>query len=122
MLSTNFGNSAPFYYYTGTKNTGEYDYIIKNGKDKSSVLVASDAPTFVHTLVTKHSLSECEDWSVNEWEHNHKHIGDKYMDFSSNPTARKYTIPVSEIESGDSYVVIAHFADGSSAMSEVMQR
>ncbi|MBR4374712.1 MAG: hypothetical protein IKP49_10165 [Treponema sp.] len=122
VLSTNFGNSAPFYYYTGTKNTGEYDYIIKNGKDKSSVLVASDAPTFVHTLVTKHSLSECEDWSVNEWEHNHKHIGDKYMDFSSNPTARKYTIPVSEIESGDSYVVIAHFADGSSAMSEVMQR
>lgn len=122
VLSTNFGNSAPFYYYTGTKNTGKYDYVIANGRDKTSVLVASDAPTFVHTLVTKHSLSECEDWSVAEWEHNHKHTGDKYMDFTSNTTAQKYTIPVSEIESGDSYVVIAHFADGSSAMSEVMQR
>ncbi len=123
VLATNFGNSAPYYYYTGSdKNSGRYDYIIPNGKDKSTVLVASDAPTFVHTLITKHSLSSCETWTVDEWEHNHKHIGNQYMDFTGNSTAQKYRIPVSEMDSGDCYVVIAHFADGSSAMSEVMVR
>ena len=123
VLTSNFGNSAPYYYYTGsTKNSGRYDYIIPNGKDKSTVLVASDAPTFVHTLITKHSLSSCETWTVDEWEHNHKHIGNQYMDFTGNSTAQKYRIPVSDMDSGDCYVVIAHFADGSSAMSEVMVR
>ena len=123
VLATNFGNSAPCYYYTGsTKNSGRYDYIIPNGKDKSTVLVASDAPTFVHTLITKHPLSSCETWTVDEWEHNHKHIGNQYMDFTGNSTAQKYRIPVSDMDSGDCYVVIAHFADGSSAMSEVMVR
>ena len=121
--TTNFGNSAPYIYYTGsTKNTGTYDYVIANGRDKTSVLVASDAPTFVHTLITKHPLADCENWSVAEWEHKHKHTGDKYMDFTSNTTAQKYTIPVSKIEKGDCYVVIAHFADGTTAMSEVMRK
>ena len=120
-LSSNFGHTAPVYIYTGsTKNSGEFDYLLKNGSSKSSVLIASDAPTFVHTIVTKHPLAECQDWSVDEWEHNHKHFGDKLMDFSTNPTARKYTIPVDSIDTGDCYVVIAHFADGTTVMSDVM--
>ncbi len=123
LRCTNFGNSAPLYFYTGsTKNSRDYDYILNNGSSKSTVLVASDAPTFVHTLVTKRSLSECQDWTVDEWEHNHKHIGDKYMDFSTNPTAKKYSIPVGLMDSGDCYVVIAHFADGTCTMSSVMQK
>ena len=54
------------------------------------------------------------------WEHNHKYIGDKIMQFSENVTAKKYTIPLDEIESGDCYCVVVHFADGTSAASEVM--
>ena len=123
VTTRSFGNSAPFYFYTGSsKNSGDYDYILANGSSKSTLLVASDAPTFVHTLVTKHPLSECRDWTVGEWEHNHRHIGDKYMDFSTNPTAKKYTIPVGEMEAGDCYVVIAYFADGTCTMSSVMQK
>ena len=122
-MTKNFGNSSPTYYYTGaTKNSGDYDYIIKNGSSKTSVLIASDAPTFVHTLVTKYPMSECQNWSVERWEHNHKHIGDKQISFTAeNTTAKKYTIPVSQMDDGDCYVVIAHFADGTSAISEVMQ-
>ena len=126
-MSKNFGNSVPYYFYTGsTKNSGDYDYVIKNGASKSSVLVASDAPTFVHTIVTKYPLSECQNWSVDRWEHNHKHFGDKYMTFpTENPIAKKYTIPdacMNSMDTGDCYVVIAHFADGTSAISEVMQK
>lgn len=123
-MSKNFGNSVPTYFYTGaTKNSGDYDYIIKNGSSKTSVLIASDAPTFVHTLVTKYPMSECQNWSVERWEHNHKHIGDKQISFTAeNTTAKKYTIPVDQMDDGDCYVVIAHFADGTSAISEVMQK
>ena len=122
LRSTNFGHSVPYYFYTGsTKNSGNYDYITPLGSSKTSVLVASDAPTFVHTLVTKYPLSECQDWSVERWEHNHKHIGDKYLSFPT-ITAQKYTIPVDQMDDGDCYVVIAHFADGTSAIGEVMQK
>ena len=44
--------------FISAKNTGTYDYVIANGRDKTSVLVASDAPTFVHTLITKHQLAD----------------------------------------------------------------
>ena len=102
--------------------SGDYEYISPKGSSKSEVFVISDAPTFVHTIVTKYPLSECQNWTVEQWEHNHKHFGDKYMEFTANPTAKKYTIPVDSIDTEDCYVVIAHFADGSYDISEVMQK
>ena len=115
------------YLYTGAKadwNSGKYDYVIANGSSKESVIVSSDAPAFVHVLATSKSYDECKDWSIAHWEHNRRHFGDKYIDFSTDSKAQIYKIPMDEIydEDWNCYVVIAHFADGTTAMSEVMQR
>ena len=113
--------SAPTIFYTGTKGSGNYDLLMKNGQSTSTLAVQSDAPVFVHTLVTKKPYSECKNWSAEKWEYLHKHIGEKYLDFSSTEhTARRYNIPVNQIDSGDCYVVIAHFSDNHTEMSEVM--
>ena len=113
--------SAPTIFYTGTKGSGNYDLLMKNGQSTSTLAVQSDAPVFVHTLVTKKPYSECKNWSAEKWEYLHKHIGEKYLDFSSSEhTARRYNIPVNQIDSGDCYVVIAHFSDNHTEMSEVM--
>ena len=113
------------YIYTGTtRNSGTYDFILPNGSSKTSIVVSSDAPTFVHTLATYKPYSECKDWTVEEWEHHHSHFGDKYIDFDGDLRAQKYDIPMNIIknEGWNCYVVIAHFADGTTAMSEVMQK
>ena len=113
------------YIYTGsTRNTKEYDYIIANGSSKDSVVVSSDAPVFVHTLVTSKAYDECKDWSIEEWEHHRKHIGDKYLNFTNGSLPKIYSIPMDIIkqEGWKHYVVVAHFADGSTVMSGVMQK
>lgn len=126
--SNDFGFSDPLYVCIGQgenlkASSGKYDYILPMSGTKKSVLVSSDATTFVHTLVTKRPYSECKDWDEEKWEHHRRHIGDYQMDFSeTDHSPQKYTIPVGEMDSGDCYVVIAHFADGSTAMSEVMQK
>ena len=113
--------SSPTIFYTGTAGTGDYDLLMKNGQSTSTLAVQSDAPVFVHTLVTKQPYSKCKNWSAEKWEYLHKHIGEKYLDFSSTEhTARRYNIPVNQIDSGDCYVVIAHFSDNHTEMSEVM--
>ena len=113
--------SVPTIFYTGTAGTCNYDLLMKNGQSTSTLAVQSDAPVFVHTLVTKKPYSECKNWSAEKWEYLHKHIGEKYLDFSSTEhTARRYNIPVNQIDSGDCYVVIAHFSDNHTEMSEVM--
>ena len=125
--TNDFGFSDPLYVCIGQgenlkASSGKYDYILPMSGTKKSVLVSSDATTFVHTLVTKRPYSECKDWDVEKWEHHRRHIGDYQMDFSeTDHSPQKYKIPVTEMDSGDCYCVIAHFADGSTAMSEVMQ-
>lgn len=116
--------SDAVYVYTGdvdTWNSGDYDFISPNGTSKTSVVVSSDAPVFIHTLATAKPYSECKDWSVEEWEHHHIHFGDKYIDFKTNPRSMLYRIPMDIIENWKCYVVIVHYADGSTAMSEVFE-
>ena len=122
------------YYYKGYYNeedpdnkfvvgqsTGKYDYIMP--KTSSSVLVSSDAPVFVHTLVTKIPYSECKDWDVEKWEHHRKELGMQKLDFTKlNTTGQKYTIPVGQINEGECYVVVAHFSNGGTDISEVFQK
>jgi hypothetical protein len=118
-----YDNSVPRYYYYGSQNTGDYDLILANGSSKDSVAISSDAPVFVQTLTTKYTYEECKTWSRQKWQRNRRHIGEKVIQFDAdNHAAKRYNIPINEIDSGDCYCVIAHFADGSTAMSEVMQK
>ena len=116
--------SVPIYVYTGSASTtGKYNLILANGGSKDSVAVSSDAPVFVHTVITQKPYSTCKNWNAQEWETFQKHCGDMYMSFSSSDhTPQRYDIPMSEINAGECYVVIAHFADDKTQMSEVMQK
>ena len=119
-----FSFGTPFYVYTGEARNGDgkYDLLLANGNSNDSVAISSDGPVFIHTLVTTKPYSECSSWNVIEWETNHKHIGDKYIDFSTDIRNQRYNIPMGEITKGECYVVVAHFANGNSLMSEVMQK
>ena len=127
-LSFDFSVPRYYYYYknndgTYVQNTGNYDLLLANGTSKDSVAISSDAPVFVQTLTTKYAYDECKSWDINKWQRNRRHIGEKVMSFdSTDHAAKKYKIPVNEIDEGDCYVVIAHFADGTSSMSEVKQK
>ena len=111
----------PNYYYTGEPGSGKYDNFVVYG-DK--LVVSSDAPVFVHILSSAQPYSECKDWSVVEWENNRKEEELLYYgDFSStNYSAIFHDIPLDQIESGRSYVAIAHFANNKTVMSEVRQK
>ncbi len=113
--------SRASYAHTGTKaSSGKYDYI--QMLSKNTVLVASDAPALVYTAATSKSYEECRDWTCYDWEFFNDRAGFKQMDFSSSPVPQKYTINLDEIDGGQCYCVIAHFANGTSALSEVMEK
>ena len=114
----------PRYFYTSSSNTGiaENKFIIPMNSE--SLFIASDVPVLIHTVATKKEYEECSLWNASDWERYHLHAGEKVLSFSSSDRfQKKYTIPVEEIrEKGcKCYVVIAHFADGSVQMSEVME-
>ena len=121
-VQLSFDYSIPAYYYHGVSNSGDYDYLQANGASKDSVIVSSDAPVLVETLTTGYSYEICKEWTKAYWQRNRRSIGLKQIDFDSSSRAKKYSIPVDYIDQGDCYVVIVHFADGSSTMSEVMQK
>ena len=114
--------SVPCFYYNGTQNSGSYDFLLANGSSKESVVVSSDAPVFVYTLVTQNSYDEIKDWSREDWEWATKHIGDTQIDFNSSSRPVNYQIPVSQINRGEHYVVVVHYANGKATMSEIMQK
>lgn len=119
--NTYFYPADATYYYTGTPSSGQgIDYLFDN---KSMILIASDQPVFVHTLVTKRDYSECSTWNEQQWEHNRRHINDAQLNFSpDNRYPQVYTVDTSKMDPGDYYVVIAHFANGDTAMSSIMQK
>lgn len=121
FVKTSFDYGYPNYFYTGDPSTGVYDKLWIYG-DKQ--VVSSDAPVFVHILSTSRPYSECKDWSVSEWENNHK-IEELiyYGDFSSSNHAAVFSdLPLEQIEAGRCYCVIAHFANNTTAISDVMQK
>ncbi len=121
IMPSSEGRGHPFYYYNGTyTGEGQYNGIYKIGNSKSAIGVCSDGPVYVHTLVTKVPYEICKDWDHLEWEYNKKSLNEKVLEFTT-PVQQRYTIPVDSMDSGDCYVVIAHYANNAIDVSEVMQ-
>lgn len=117
---------TPYIFYTGSggSTNGKSDLLISNGGSTDSVAVQSDAPVFVHTVVTDEPYNVCKNWSVTEWETYKKHVGDELFP-SGNITGlfmQRYDIPGEQINPGQCYCVIAHYAAGTTIMSQVMVR
>ncbi|MBO4534204.1 MAG: hypothetical protein IKX70_04720 [Treponema sp.] len=111
----------PAYIYTGKSNSGTMDYIYPayNGK----IAINSDAPVMARTVVTSASYEECKNWSVSKWENGRKYIREEVLncDGISHAYYKIYNTD-NDIEDGSCYAVIVHFADGSKAMSQIMQK
>ena len=144
--SYNDYKASPQYYYFGVQNTGAYDGILPNGNSTSSVFVSSDAPVFVHTLVTNKPYAECSEWDEDFWEQFTQELKPKQLNFSpeeehtitigqegeegyqtftyttGDHSPKRYDIPIDQITEGHCYCVIAYFADGTCALSHVMQK
>ena len=117
--------SVPMYYYTELTpsedfiNSGRYDSLKQNPSSLNSFIVSSDAPVFVHTMATYIPYNECKFWSVEDWEFYKSEYGSELFNFKARNQGT-YLVPVNEVKSGQCYVVIAYFADGTSQMSNVM--
>lgn len=121
-LPTNF--TAPYYTYLGgSTHDPSGDLILANGTSKSSFAICSMSPVYVHTVVTSKAYDICKDWTVERWENRQKTLGEELINFDQeHPYPKKYNVPVDQIGQGQCYVVIAHFADGHTEMSEIMQK
>lgn len=120
------------YFYTGEPGSSDNHYLLPSNTPKTSILISSDTPVYVHTIVTTKPYEECKDWTVDEWENYHRVIGDKYLEFResdpenpgqfiiSGPSVKSYSIPVDEINSGECYTVVVYFADNVAINSSVM--
>ena len=110
-----------FYFSLNGLNTGRYDYITPFTDD--SVFVISDAPTYVETIITTKPYNECKKWTKDEWDGYHHREGGDFIVFpADNSSPMRYKIPLDKISSGECYVILAHFADGTSFMTEVRQK
>ncbi len=113
--------SLPSYFYIGDPSYERGD-VIQSHTNKS-VLLSSTQPVYVHTVVTNEPYSECVNWTAEEWEYYHEYIGEDFMDFKTYPTPyQQYDIPVRQIDSGSCYAVVAHFASGKTAVSQVFSK
>lgn len=111
--------STQQYYYVSTNlNTGDYDCI--SLQNPSCITVSSDAPVFVQTIVSSRSYSVCKEWTKEDWLFAKRIIGEQQINLNSSNKSQDYYIPINEIKTDESYVVIVYFADGSSVMSDVM--
>ena len=120
---------VPFYFYADSskRNTGNYDYIQTHSN--TIFFVVSDAPTLVQTIAanTSDSYEDCKNWTAYEWLSHNRVVDEKQYDFAQveNPTAQKYVISSSvlnQIKTNECYCVIAHFADGSTFVSDVFKK
>lgn len=112
--------SIPTYYYK-TSSTHDYsnDSLALTGSS-TQMRVSSNDPVLVQTIVTPRSYSVCKDWSKEEWMFFKKIVDDEVFNLNSSNKRATYNIPLDQINQDECYVVIAHFADGSSIISDVM--
>lgn len=104
-------NSYPVYKYIGTTTSSFHNLLDANG----GVTIFCDAPTFVHTL---YSIKEDGYGSdINEWERRAREV--KPVQINSTSNYYGYSDVPADAKS---YVVIAHFADGTSAISNVHKK
>ena len=114
------GFTNPIYYYNGADAcSNENDYLIPNGRLGNSFVVGSGAPVFVQTVATSVPFEECSTWDYKEWEYFKEEYGQKILNISPSATSKVYYVPTN-IPSGYSYVVIAHYSDNHVVMSDVM--
>lgn len=111
-------------YYAGSEEGSDASNLLyPTFNSKSSMAISSDAPVFIHTLVTNHSYNDCKKWTYSEWESFPKELNPQQLNFNFSSKPQRYDIPMDGadgIQSGQCYVVIAHFANGDIQMSEVM--
>lgn len=119
----------PHIYYmpsSVSSHTGFYDYLISNPGNNKSVLVMSDAPVFVCTYSISCPYSEVINWTIEEWEHYTLTTNETVMsNFSSSKhelTAHPTEDPNNPVPEGHCFVVVAYFADGSKAKSDVFTK
>ena len=125
---------VPFYFYPNIskQNSGDYDYI--QTKSKTEFYIVSDAPVFVHTVVaqTSDSYEECKNWTAYEWLTYNRTFSERQYDLPKpDPdegipvTPVRYTVTsdiLNQINKNECYCVIAHFADGSTFVSDVFKK
>lgn len=111
----------PAYIYTGKSNSGAMDYIYPpyNGR----IAINSDAPVLARTIVTSVPYEECKNWSIAKWENGRHCIREEVLncDGSTHAYYKMYDTD-NDIEGATCYAVIVHFADGTKAMSQIMQK
>ena len=122
--------SCPFIAYLGcsafavssTAYDSSSDLVLPNGSSTDSVAISSKSPVLVQTAVTWQPYEVCKNWKTEDWL-NYKHIvGNEQLDLNNTTSLKRYKIPVSYIYEGQCYCVIAHFADGHTEKSQVMQK
>ena len=118
---------SPVIFYGGTdRNSTDYDYMYPPSSN-NNILIQSDAPVFVQTVVTDVSYEECKNWDAGEWLYDNcrKIVKEQQMDFKSNehdPKIYKIFADGQYNAYNDTcYVVLAHLADGTVMMSDVKQ-
>ena len=113
------------YKYSGIQNTRVYDYLIPNGNSKETYLVCSDAPVYIHHLVTAVDYNICKNWKEDKWCLYAHDEGGKCFNFSPeehSPKVYRLADAGYRPSEGECYVTIVHFADGSKIMTDVMQK
>ena len=111
----------PAYIYTGKSNSGAMDYIYPpyNGR----IAINSDAPVLARTIVTSVPYEECKNWSIAKWENGRHCIREEVLNCNGSTHAYyKMYDTDNDIEGATCYAVIVHFADGTKAMSQIMQK
>lgn len=111
-------SSCPNYVYLPYKvNPENYPCLNKNILDcgKNGFQIFCDAPCLVHTLYSSNNLGE----EPKLWYSRGTEVKNAIKQESENFT---YEVPLTDIPENSYYVIVAHYADGTTKMSEVKQK